>query len=44
KLLKTSNLKIYEVADKLSYKDVAHFTRLFRKTFGVSPTEFRQLL
>jgi len=38
KLLRTTNYKIYEVADKLSYKDVAHFTRLFKKNFGVSLT------
>ncbi len=44
KSLKTTNLKVYEIADKLSYKDVAHFTRLFRKSFGVSPSEYRQLL
>ncbi|MFO7636621.1 MAG: response regulator [Clostridia bacterium] len=44
KLLKDSQLKIYEIADRLSYKDVAHFTRLFKKYFGVSPSEYRQLL
>jgi len=44
KLLKTTNLKIYEIADMLSYKDVAHFTRLFKKNLGVAPTEYRQLL
>lgn len=44
KLLKDTNLKVYEIADKMSYKDVAHFTRLFKKSFGVSPTEYRQLL
>jgi len=44
KLLRVTNFKVYEIADKLSYKDVAHFTRLFKKNYGVSPTEYRQLL
>ncbi|MFA7672783.1 MAG: helix-turn-helix domain-containing protein [Clostridia bacterium] len=44
KLLKTTNAKVYEISDKLGYKDVAHFTKLFKKHFGISPTEYRQLL
>jgi len=43
-LICNSNDKIYEIADKLHYKDVGHFTRLFKKTYGVSPTEYRQLM
>ena len=43
-LLKTTNQKVYEIANNLGYKDVAHFTKLFKKTFGVSPTEYRNLV
>lgn len=44
KLLKSTNDKVYEISDKLGYKDVAHFTKLFKKHFGISPTEYRQLI
>ncbi len=43
-LLKTTNKKVYEIAGSIGYKDVAHFTKLFKKTFGVSPTEYRNLV
>ncbi|NSW90700.1 MAG: response regulator [Firmicutes bacterium] len=43
-LLRNSNNKVYEIANMLSYKDVGHFARTFKKFFGVSPTEYRQLL
>jgi len=44
KLLRNSNYKIYEIADMLKYKDVNHFTKVFKKVFGVTPTEYRQLV
>lgn len=43
-LLKTTNQKVYEVANSIGYKDVAHFTKLFKKFYGVSPTEYRNLV
>ena len=43
-LLKTTNKKVYEIANSVGYKDVAHFTKLFKKSFGVSPTEYRNLV
>ena len=43
-LLKTTNKKVYEIANSIGYKDVAHFTKLFKKSFGVSPTESRNLV
>jgi len=43
KLLKNSNYKIYEIADMLKYKDVNHFTKVFKKVFGVTPMEYREL-
>jgi two-component system response regulator YesN len=42
-LLRNTNNKVYQIADQLHYKDVGHFTRVFKKTYGVSPTEYRQL-
>jgi Response regulator containing CheY-like receiver domain and AraC-type DNA-binding domain len=44
KLLKNGNYKIYTIADILKYKDINYFTKLFKKTFGVSPTEYRELV
>lgn len=43
-LLKTTNKKVYEIANSIGYKDVTHFTKLFKKSFGVSPTEYRNLV
>jgi len=34
-------LKNYEIAQKLGYKDVEYFGKLFKKNTGVSPGEFR---
>lgn len=44
KLLKTSLYKIYEIAGMLHYRDVNHFTKVFKKYFGVTPTEYRELV
>lgn len=35
-------LKTYEVAEKLGFKDAEYFSRLFKKVTGLSPTEFHQ--
>lgn len=43
KLLKTSNNKIYEIAEELKYNDTGYFIKLFKKIFGISPNEYRQL-
>ncbi len=40
-LLKQTPLRIYEVADKIGYKDFRHFVKTFKETEGVSPAEFR---
>lgn len=42
KLIKGSGLKTYEIGDKLGYKDIEYFSKLFKKYTGMSPTEFRQ--
>jgi AraC-like DNA-binding protein len=40
-LLAYSNLKIAEVSKRLSYKDAAYFSRMFKKKFHLNPSEFR---
>lgn len=41
-LLKNSTLKIAEISLRLSYKDTGYFSRLFKKKFGVTPSEYRE--
>jgi len=41
KLLRTTAMRINEVAFKLGYNDPQYFTRVFKKSTGISPTEFR---
>jgi two-component system response regulator YesN len=42
KLLKESRLKIYEVASKVGYTDVAHFSKSFKQVTGVTPARYRE--
>ncbi len=42
KLLKTSDLYIYEVAHQLGYNDQYYFSRIFKKVVGVSPKEYKK--
>lgn len=41
KLLKSSDLYISEIGQKLGYDDPYYFSRIFKKTIGVSPKEYR---
>lgn len=40
-LLKTSNLSINEIAFKVGYQDMGHFTGLFKKLLATTPSEYR---
>jgi two-component system response regulator YesN len=40
-LLKTSDLKAFEIAEKVGYSDPNYFSFSFRKNVGVSPKEYR---
>lgn len=42
KYLKLSDLKIYEVAEKVGYKDPYYFSRIFKRSTGVSPKDYRK--
>jgi two-component system response regulator YesN len=41
-LLKETELKVYEIALKVGYKDAKYFNRAFKKEFGVSPDDYRR--
>jgi two-component system response regulator YesN len=40
-LISADDLKTYEIAEKLGYKDVEYFSKVFKKVIGLTPTEFR---
>lgn len=41
-LLRTTNMKSYEIADQLGYKSVQHFSRIFKEYMDMTPMEYRQ--
>jgi len=40
-LLKTSNLTISQIADKIGYQDTSYFTNLFKKQLAITPSDYR---
>ncbi len=42
KLLLTTDLMVYEIAERLHYKDSKYFSRLFEKKTGKKPSEYRK--
>jgi len=40
-LLRTTTLKVYEVAYQIGYDDEKYFSQVFRKAEGISPSQFR---
>lgn len=42
RLLKGTDLKIYEIAEAVGYSDAKYFMRVFKEVQGMSPKEFRQ--
>lgn len=42
KLLKTTNFKVYEIAEMVGYNNVEHFNRVFKKVVQLSPTQYRK--
>ena len=41
KYLKETNLKVYEVSQKIGYNDIAYFSKVFKAITGNSPKQFR---
>lgn len=42
KLLKESDMKIYQVALDTGYRDVKYFNRVFKKETGITPIQYRE--
>lgn len=40
-LLRDCRLKVYEVAERVGYRDITYFSATFKKTVGISPSEFQ---
>lgn len=41
KLLKETDMKVYEVAEELGYLSVAHFNRTFKRETGMTPKDYQ---
>ena len=37
-----SSLSIAEIAERVGYEDAYHFSKLFKKAYGVSPSKMRK--
>ena len=44
KLLKQTNLKIYEISEKCGYGTIDYFTKLFKTHTGLTPVQYRKAL
>ena len=42
-LMKDPSLKVYEICSMVGYEDQNYFARTFKKHFGISPSEFREM-
>lgn len=43
RLLKGTDMKIYEIAEAVGYTDSKYFARVFKDEFGISPVDYRQM-
>lgn len=43
KMLVDSNLSISEIANNLSFEDARYFSKVFKKSIGIKPTEYRKI-
>lgn len=42
KLLRTRNMKMYEIAEQVGYDNVNYFLKKFREEYGVTPSQYRE--
>jgi AraC-like DNA-binding protein len=43
-IIHDSNIKLYEIAERLGFSDAFHLSKLFKKRYGFSPSEYRKRL
>ena len=41
-LLRDCRVKVYEVAESVGYRDIAYFSSAFKKSVGMSPSEYQK--
>ncbi|MCI9592773.1 MAG: helix-turn-helix domain-containing protein [Lachnospiraceae bacterium] len=41
-LMISTDLRMYEISERVGYHNVEHFNRMFKKSFGFSPGDFRK--
>jgi two-component system response regulator YesN len=41
KLLRETNMKVYEISEQVGYKNAHYFSRLFKEVIGITPMEYR---
>ena len=42
RLLNSTTMKSYEIADAVGYKDVKQFREKFKETYGMSPQQYKK--
>ena len=42
KLLRDCRVKVYEVAESVGYRDITYFSSAFKKSVGMSPSEYQK--
>ena len=42
-LLRNTNYKVYDISEKVGYKDSTYFIKIFKREVGISPYKFRQI-
>lgn len=43
RLLKGTDMKVYEIAETVGYTDPKYFARVFKDELGISPGDYRQM-
>lgn len=42
RLMDTTDLKMYEISDRVGYRNVEHFNRMFKKAYSISPSDYKR--